>query len=687
MRLTDLPIPAAATQILTQSGITQLYPPQQAAVEAGLLTGKNLVLATPTASGKTLTAELAILKALTQGKKAVYIVPLRALAYEKSVEFKRWEKLGYRIRLETGDLDSKHLPDKPQYDILVATAEKCDSILRSKPDWFRGIGLLVLDEIHLIATDRGPVYEILASKIRGIYPDVHILGLSATIGNGPELANWLNAKLVESNWRPIQLTEKVEVGDTDTGLKDAVKKNLAEGGQALVFVNSRKSAEATAEQIAKTLKLPEDPRREKLAEKIEAAINPPTKQCHRLAQTARNGTAFHHAGLINTQRTLIEDAFKDGTLPVLTATPTLAAGVNLPSRTVIIRDIKRYTDEGLTYIPVLEYKQMAGRAGRPKYDPEGRVVTLARNIDEAEYIIERYVNGTPEPILSQLGVRPTLRFHLLASIASRFTRTPEAVLEFFRQTFFGHQYGMTEELSALLTEITGELVEWGFVTREGRFLTPTPLGERISELYIDPLTAHKYQTLLTKAEETPNVTAIGLLEALCDATEITKLHVKPHEESPLWTEAYAVEEQLLRNISGFDLDWEFLPRFKTACLFSEWIQEKTEDEIMEKYSVAPGQLYQRLENLQWLAYAATEISRLLKHKKTQPKIKALETQIKYGVAEDLLPLVQLKGIGRVRARKLYAAGLKTPHALKKQPRLTTQILGPKTAEDVLKQLE
>jgi helicase len=681
MLVADLPVGAEFRKALESAGIRELYPPQELAVKAGVMEGKNIILCTPTASGKTIAAELGMMKAIERGKKAIYIVPLRALAYEKLEEFRKYEKLGYKVRLEVGDLDAGKYRHKPQFDILVATAEKCDSILRSRPEWFHGTGVVVFDEIHLIASDRGPVYEILCSKFRNIYPDVQVLGLSATIGNAGELAEWLGAELVMSEWRPVELTEEVSV-KSDDGLADVVKKSLKEG-QVMVFVNSRKSAEAVAEKLASELKVPANPEAGKIADEIEDAINPPTRQCLRLGLCVRGGTAFHHAGLVNAQRALVEDGFKAGTIKVIAATPTLAAGVNLPSRTVVLRDVRRYTDEGLAYIDVLEYKQMVGRAGRPRYDDRGIAITLAKDEGEADYIVEHYIGGRPEDIYSQLGVHPVLRFHVLASVASGFTRTNEALVEFIRSTFFGHQYGVRKELEDLLSKVCDELQTWGFIRKEGRFLLPTEIGGRVSELYIDPLTAHNYITMFAEAEKRERFDSIGLLEVLCDAAEMPPLKVKGKEEGALWQEAYGMEDKLLRDLGGFGLDFEFLNRFKTAKLFEDWIGEKTEEDILEDYNVAPGQLNMKLSNLEWLCYAAAELSRILKLKKAHPRLKTLESRVKYGVREELVPLVSVRGIGRVRARRLYAQGIKTVLQLKATPLdALSKLVGKKTAEKI-----
>ncbi|MFH1789028.1 MAG: DEAD/DEAH box helicase [Candidatus Altiarchaeota archaeon] len=686
MLVSDLQLADNVKSIYLSEGLRELYPPQEAAVSSGLLDGGNMILSTPTASGKTFAAELAIAKTLSSGKKAVYIVPLRALAYEKSVEFRKYEKLGFSVRLEVGDLDAAKYSRKPRFDVLVATAEKADSIMRSRPEWFRDVGILILDEIHLIGSDRGPVYEIITTKLRTMYPDLRVIGLSATIGNSQELASWLSAQLVSSKWRPVELVEEVVVSQGFETMIEQVEKAVSSGGQVLVFVNSRRSAESVAEKIGEKMRF-KAPGLEELSGELSGVLSSPTRQCLRLAGCVRNGAAFHHAGLVNAQRIRVEDAFREGLVKVIAATPTLAAGINLPSRTVIIRDLKRYGMEGQTYIPVFEYKQQAGRAGRPRYDSVGYAVSFAKTASEAEFAYEHYVYGESEPIYSRLGVEPVLRFHILAQIASGFTRTHEALSEFFRQTFYGFQYGIHAEFEDTLKRMVADLVKWGFVEEKERFILPTQLGTRVSELYIDPLTAHTYLDFFGKAEEKGRFPTIGLLEVLSDASEMPHLPVKTTEESGLWAQAYGLEGEFLRDIGGFDLDWEFLPRFKIAKLFMDWMREVGEDAILEQYNVAPGQLNQRQQIMEWLTYAASELARIKRLKASFLELKKLETRVKYGIREELIPLVSIKGVGRVRARKLFDSGLTSPEKLKKAGKTRlSKMLGEKTAENILGQL-
>ena len=203
-------IPQQLLDILAKSGIGELRPAQQKSVKAGLLNGKNLLVCTPTASGKTLIAELVMLKNILERKgTAIYIVPLKALGNEKHRDFQ--ERYGgvCKVALSIGDLDSAD-PYLADYDLIVTTSEKLDSLLRHHAPWLKNVATVVVDEIHLLNDPhRGPTLEILITMLRELLHDVQVLGLSATIGNPAELAEWLGATLVQDSWRPVKLAQGV----------------------------------------------------------------------------------------------------------------------------------------------------------------------------------------------------------------------------------------------------------------------------------------------------------------------------------------------------------------------------------------------------------------------------------------------------------------------------------------------
>ncbi len=201
-------LPSTQYEIILKD-ITDLRPSQEKAINAGLLDGKNLLVCTPTASGKTLIAELALLKNILEKKgKGVYIVPLKALASEKYRDFvQRWGSV-CRIAISIGDMDKDegYLAD---YDLIITTSEKLDSLIRHHARWIRDIATIVVDEIHLLNdASRGPTLEILLTILRRMVK-AQLIGLSATIGNPSELAEWLGADLVMDDWRPVKLKKGI----------------------------------------------------------------------------------------------------------------------------------------------------------------------------------------------------------------------------------------------------------------------------------------------------------------------------------------------------------------------------------------------------------------------------------------------------------------------------------------------
>ena len=204
-------IPKELYEIL-ENEIDKLRPAQEKAIKKGLLEGKNLLVCTPTASGKTLIAELAAFKSIIENRgKAVYIVPLKALASEKYRDFKRKYANVAKIALSIGEIDSAD-PYLAEYDLLVVTAEKMDSLLRHHAPWVSSIKTIIVDEIHLLNDhERGPTLEILLTILKQLLKNAQIIGLSATIGNAEELAEWLDADLVVDDWRPVKLHKGIYV--------------------------------------------------------------------------------------------------------------------------------------------------------------------------------------------------------------------------------------------------------------------------------------------------------------------------------------------------------------------------------------------------------------------------------------------------------------------------------------------
>jgi helicase len=671
MRLEELELPPGVAEVLKDEGITSLYPPQEKAVPLALK-GRNLFLAVPTASGKSLVAYLAAIKqVLERGGKALYIVPLRALAAEKYDDLKRFEALGVRVGVSVGDFDSPD-PELERYDIIVATSEKADSLLRHRSSWLQKISLVVADEVHLIHDpERGPTLEVTLTKFRRFNPGLQVIALSATVKNSKELASWLDAEHVSSEWRPTPLKEGVyvegEVHFTDNSKRrvedqgdpvwSLVRDSIKEGGQALVFVNTRRSTEALAMKMAPLMKevMPEKVKLES-EEDLLQDHGEPTSIGKKLRACVHKGVAFHNAGLTNEQRRMVEDAFKKGRIKAIVATPTLAAGINLPARRVIVREVYRFEGGvGNVPIPVLEIKQMCGRAGRPKYDKFGEAILIAKNEEERSFLFDNYLLGETEEIFSKLGSEDVLRSHILALIATSTTNSKESLMDFLNSTFFAHQttmLGMEDAVEGVLAFLKGEEM----VREEDQFKA-TFFGRRVSDLYIDPVSAVKMRDALRAYRN--EVGAFGFLHAACATPDMLPLYLRRSDND--WLETKVVERgaELLLPIPADLGEYEFfLAEVKTACVLDDWMEEMEEDPLLEKYGIGPGDLRSKVELGEWLLYSMRELANIF-NKDAYAPLTELMVRMRYGVRRELLDLVKLRGVGRARARSLFDHGVRS----------------------------
>ncbi|MEF8869230.1 MAG: ATP-dependent DNA helicase [Haloarculaceae archaeon] len=708
-------VPGWLPDHLAGEGIESLYPPQAEAVEKGVTRGESLVASVPTASGKTLVAELAMLASVAAGGKALYIVPLRALASEKRAEFEAFEEYGIEVGVSTGNYESNErwLGEK---DIIVATSEKVDSLVRNGAPWIDRLSCVVADEVHLVDDEnRGPTLEVTLAKLRRINPDLQVVALSATIGNADELAEWLDAGLVDSDWRPIELRKGVHYGQAlhfDDGsqrelrvksdekptaaiVRDTLQDehdedgNVTEGGSTLVFVNSRRNAEAAARRLASTtaegLDAEEVAALQEVAEEIRSVSD--TETSEDLADAVEQGAAFHHAGCSPGHRSAVEDAFRDRLVKCVCATPTLAAGVNTPSRRVVVRDWRRYdsSEGGMAPLSVLEVHQMMGRAGRPGMDPYGEAVLLANAHDELDELFDRYVWAQPEPVRSKLAAEPAMRTHVLATVASGFAASRDALLEFLEQTLYASQTDESGRLERVADDVLGYLEANGFLERDGDGLQATGLGHTVSRLYLDPMSAAEIVDGLREAEEP---TALGLYHLVSRTPDMYQLYLRSGEREDLAMAAYERESEFLGAMpSEFeDERWEdWLSALKTAKLLEDWAEEVDEDRVTERYGVGPGDIRGKVDTAEWLLGAAESLAAEL-DLGSVTAVRRAKKRVQYGVREELLDLAGVRGVGRKRARRLFAAGIGTRADLREADK--SVVLGAlrgrrKTAESVL----
>ena len=754
-------------------GIKTLHPPQAEAMPS-ILAGRNTMLCIPTASGKSLVAFMGLVNQIMTrngGARGIYIVPLKALASEKLEELKQLgESLGLKIGLGIGDApnEAKQIDD---CDILGCTSEKLDSLMRSKSEVLRRVSVVVADEFHLVNdSHRGPTMEINLARIRHLLPEAQIITLSATVGNSQDLANWLESDLIVSQWRPVSL-EYATLAELDLEPRAIQKSELStasdlgpprtlegpkshvawaalndvyeQDGQLLVFVAARRSAQSEAKKLGQRMHKylskhnPEVlPALKELSEKLSRSSN--SAMGDTLAECVKGGVAFHHAGLRHTQRTEIENAFKNRILYCLCATPTLAAGVNLPARRVLIRDLKRFEDGMSRLLPVMEVRQMLGRAGRPRYDPVGEAWLACKGGDPrqvADDIADRYIHGPVEDISSKLAAEPAMRFHLLSSIATGGLNTRKKIGDFFSRTYLGHS-----QTNSYLQENIDSMLKWlvdkrfvrrtnvGSIEENWDDETPswvdaaqsasgvsfsksksrepteatfgfqrassisvgnslsfdtealdneyeaTPMGERVAQLYIDPLSADILLDGLRRAvrrivRKSLPVTSFSLCHLVAATPDFISLWPKSSEldfGSKLRQKSALVEDQLLIESP---IDERAMGLVKSAWCTEYWYEERDLRDIEKELGVTPGDVYTRTDLMAWLLLAAREV--LLRddvfaeeHLGYVAELAGLleltRARVRAGCKEDLLQLVQVRNVGRNRARTLSEMGVRTP---------------------------
>ncbi|KAM8975158.1 LOW QUALITY PROTEIN: DNA polymerase theta [Pelodytes ibericus] len=472
-------LPKAVLETYSTLGVSQMFEWQADCLMLGqVLEGKNLVYSAPTSAGKTLVAELLILKrVLETRKKALFILPFVSVAKEKTYYLKNlFQEVGVKVDGYMGS--SAPARGFSSLDVAVCTIEKANSLVNrlieeDKMDW---LGMMVVDELHMLGDPhRGYLLELLLTKVRyisqkrsaqkeGYWNDVQIVGMSATLPNLSLLAAWLNAELYHTDYRPVPLLEQVKIGKMIYDSSMAAMREFepliqvkgdedhivslcyetVQGGHSiLIFCPSKNWCEKLADTIARefynlyhrALQQPDDPGniapvtldKDGVQDVVDQLKRSPASLDSILARTVPWGVAFHHAGLTFDERDIIEGAFRQGYVRVLAATSTLSSGVNLPARRVIIRS-PLFNGR---LLDILTYKQMAGRAGRKGVDTVGESILVCKTSERSKGI--GLLQGTLKPVRSCLmkkegmGVTGSMIRAILEIIVGGVADTPEDV--------------------------------------------------------------------------------------------------------------------------------------------------------------------------------------------------------------------------------------------------------------------
>lgn len=634
----------------------RLNPAQQQIADRGLLaSGFNCVLQLPTGAGKTWLAEQAIADTLERGMRAVYLTPLRALASEL---LDRWQDTfsEFRVGVFTGEnrRGRKYPVPFEQAQLLIMTPERLDACTRTWRShwcWLPEVELVVVDEFHLLGEPhRGPRLEGALLRMRRLNPLARIVGLSATLGNRAELADWLDGVHYSSDWRPVPIEWNVlrfrKATDKPGMMLDEVQRCVDDGGQSLVFVQSRRRAE----QLSDTLR--------------EAGLR----------------AAHHHAGLQQQERRDTESAYRTQKMDVLVSTGTLEMGVNLPARQVILYDLQRFDGRDFVPLSVNTVWQRAGRAGRRGLDDHGEVVLLSPSWDRDA---ERYLRGSFEAIQSHLCHPQPLSEQVLTEVASGLARNSTQLRRVFSQSLT-HLNGQQQDLEGVICDMLDSKMLVEIIEQDARHthLKATRLGRIAVRQMLSPATIVALAGEL-KEDESDSLTFLDLLVLATGTPDCEPLLPADFEELDFLSELLSAERSSLLTGTNQAVGERLAHRgrrllsvIKTALVVRSWTRTGDEQQVAEQFGCYPFEIRRLIENLERVLSACVAIVTPAKTTSVEPdeeepqetscpeedpalpeRIRALLDMISFGIDEEVVSLTSLKGVGGTLARRLHTGGI------------------------------
>lgn len=693
----------------------ELLPIQERAVLDGqVLNGVSVVGSGPTGCGKTFIGEMAAVHAATQGRRVFYLTPTKALAEALYAQFVRmYAPLGLRVEVSTQDRrGADRRIARGEFDLAVTVPEKLWAMVQASPALVGTVGALVVDELQLVGDpDRGPCLELLMARFLQS-GETQIVGLSAVLSNGQELAHWLRARLVEDRQRPVELRKGVWQGGVFEYLEHnggrsgteempaaveeearpleaitALAVELASRGEpTLVFVRDRLSSVRAAQLAARVLQCPP-------AERALEALRelPRTQATMTLAETLQCGVAFHNADLHFAERQVVEEAFSSDEALCLIATSTLAVGVNLPARNVIVDPVRWQVGSGAPSLAALsrsDFENMAGRAGRLGFgDPFGRAILMGSSEFDSDALRRRYLEAPPEPVVGRIGELPELaQFVLTASLYDT-----------------GHrQAGMVPLLTKLMPQEgarSEEVVEFavanGMALRSGAGGLPqlTGLGRAaaasgLSMETVTTIAAH----LRTLGRAPTNLEAL-ILASLAAEARAVPLPAAPRERAWMQALAQCAQEVWGWTESACQILWSGALRAaeremaaRIALLVLEWTGRASSAELEVRTGVHAGRAQALCEAVGWVVQCEARFAAELAADLTD-----VERLQEYGEAiaavlpTDCLPLGRLRtpSLQRDHILALAAAGLTTPdEVLAASPDTLRPLLPPRVLEEL-----
>ncbi|KAK6494469.1 helicase POLQ-like isoform X1 [Huso huso] len=715
-------------------GIKELYEWQRTCLTLeSVQQRKNLIYSLPTSGGKTLVAEILILRELLCRKKdALFILPYVAIVQEKVRGLASFGlELDFIIEEYAGS-KGKYPPIKRRLknSLFIATIEKGHSLVNSliEANRLENVGLIVVDELHMLGEgSRGAILEITLAKVLFASKTTQIIGMSATLNNVGDLQKFLKAENYSSDFRPVQLKEYVKLSDciyeVDCKEEDCFKfsrplsfkysSNMKKMDpdhlialvtevipmhSCLMFCPTKKNCENVAGMICKYLNKCFIQHREKektdLLDEIRSAGN--GSICSVLKQTIPFGIAYHHSGLTNDERKLIEEAYSAGVLCLLTCTSTLAAGVNLPARRVILRSPYVATE----FLKRNQYKQMVGRAGRAGIDTSGESILILQEKDKllAKALVSRPLENCYSNLMHDN--RKGLQNLILSLIGLNISRTPADIHEFVSCTLFSVQQ---EHLSSEknLWDITMETVS--FLTEKGLIMsTAGSHGDTVLEVTKLGRATYKGSIDLSYCDVLYSDLKRGLGGLVLDSILHLIYLVTPYDMvahcKPDWmiyfrqfTQLTAVEQNMAsmvgvpesyiaKKASGQSLkkgvDSLTVNRFYLAFVLFALLKETNVWVVADKFNLARGFVQSLLGSSSAFCSCVVHFTEELEEFWAYRALFIeLTKRLTYCVKAELIPLMEVAGILEARAKQLYCAGYKTlAHLANADPNVLTKTI-------------
>nr|XP_020657450.1 helicase POLQ-like isoform X1 [Pogona vitticeps] len=703
-------------------GIEKLYDWQHACLTLeSVQQRKNLIYSLPTSGGKTLVAEILILQELLcKQMDVLMILPYVAIVQEKVTGLSSFGmELGFLVEEYAGNKGRiPPIKRRLKKSLYVATIEKGHSLVNSLIETGRinDLGLVVVDELHMLGEGgRGAILEITLAKIIYASKTTQIIGMSATLSNVEDLQQFLKAEYYTSNFRPVKLKEYVKIQDSiyevdskaENGLTFsrllefkyssslqkmdpdhliALVTEVIPEYSCLVFCPTKKNCENVAEMICKHLnrdfkKIKEKEKQDLVKDLMDICSG---RLCPVLKRTIPFGIAYHHSGLTSDERKRVEEAYSSGILCLLTCTSTLAAGVNLPARRVILR--APYVAK--EFLKKNQYKQMIGRAGRAGIDRAGESILIVQEKDRQ--LVQNLVCSPLENCYSNLLLEQNkgIRSLLLSLVGLKIATSPEEIYQFMGITLLSAQPQLLPKEKSLY-DVTTEVLQW--LTQHGLLkekvscdclqniqqnLEITPLGQATYKGSVDLTYCDTLYADLKKGLQ-------GLiLESYLHLLYLTTPYDMISQCSPDWmiyfkqySQLSPVEQQVVdivgvpesfitKKASGQtikkDVDSRNVSRLYLSLILHALLKETSIWNVAEKFNIPRGFVQSLLNS------AASFSSSVLRFCEElgefwvyKALLTELTTRLTYCVKAELIPLMEVTGVLEARAKQLYNSGYKT----------------------------